>query len=147
MSANVYPLHNDDDDDAPEPIPSIADIVPESELSQQAQLIIAYAARRGGRLPKGLTKASIKDNFDNVFEMIGGVPRLAIWADQNPSLFFAHYAKLLPVQARVDLTTPIPNTADPKAMTTQAIRAILLQAVENLPQQDQAPTAPDQDVD
>ena len=37
--------------------------------------------------------------FSNAFELIGGVPRLALWADANPSDFFKLYARLLPSQA------------------------------------------------
>ncbi len=37
--------------------------------------------------------------FSNAFELIGGVPRLALWADENPSDFFKLYSRLLPSQA------------------------------------------------
>ena len=41
--------------------------------------------------------------FDNAFHLIGGVPRLAIWADDNPKEFFKLYAKLLPSQSSSSL--------------------------------------------
>ena len=37
--------------------------------------------------------------FSNAFELIGGVPRLALWADANPSDFFKLYSRLLPSQS------------------------------------------------
>ena len=116
-------LHLVDDEDVA--LPSIADIVPEEQLSHQTKLLIEYASKRGGRLPKSLTKQSIKQQFETVFEMIGGVPRLAIWADENPSMFFAHYAKLLPIQAKVDMSLP-PTTDVPQEMSTEELRRRLM---------------------
>ena len=51
-----------------------------------------------------LVKAA--DAFQSAFDLIGGVPRLALWADKNPSAFFALYSKLIPstVQAQVNAT-------------------------------------------
>lgn len=34
--------------------------------------------------------------FINAFELIGGVSRLVMWADQNPTEFYKLYARLLP---------------------------------------------------
>jgi hypothetical protein len=55
------------------------------------------------KLPKPLRSQKAADAFQNAFELIGGVPRLALWADKNPSAFFALYSKLIPstVQAQV----------------------------------------------
>ena len=133
MTASVHLIQPTHDD---ETIPSIADLVPEDQLSDQTKMLIDYATRRGGRLPKSLTKKSIKDQFDTVFEMIGGVPRLAIWADENPSLFFSHYAKLLPLQAKVDLTLP-PDPTNPQEMTTAQLRSLLMVKLAQQDQQDQ----------
>lgn len=50
-----------------------------------------------GRL-KGqrLSRDAVVKAFHDSFEMIGGVPRLAIWADANPTEFYKLYARLLP---------------------------------------------------
>jgi hypothetical protein len=42
--------------------------------------------------------------MDETFDLIGGVPRLAIWADQNPDEYYKLYAKTLPqqIQASID---------------------------------------------
>ena len=34
--------------------------------------------------------------FEDAFELIGGVPRLAVWAHSNPKEFYKLYGKLLP---------------------------------------------------
>ena len=127
----VIPLLSTQDHDDDDVLPSIADLLPPSELSEQAQRLIEYATRRGGRLPKSLSKASIKEQFDSVFEMIGGMPRLAIWADQNPSQFYAHYAKLLPAQAKVDLSIPDPSTLKANELTTAELKLLVLRAASN----------------
>lgn len=58
-----------------------------------------------GRLRKSrsLTRADVIKTFDIAFEMIGGVPRLAVWADTNPSEFFKLYGRLLPTSSTSEL--------------------------------------------
>lgn len=51
--------------------------------------------------PKGVpNKVSglAKDAVAKVFEDIGGVGRMAEWAQENPTQFYQIYAKLLPLQ-------------------------------------------------
>jgi hypothetical protein len=43
-----------------------------------------------------VTRQEVVNAFTNAFQMIGGVDRLALWADQNPSEFYRLYGKLLP---------------------------------------------------
>ena len=52
------------------------------------------------RLPRDptLRKKQVVSAFQDAFELIGGVPRLALWADQNQTEFYRLYAKLLPRQ-------------------------------------------------
>lgn len=46
-------------------------------------------------LPEALQPKSA-EAFQLAFEAIGGLPRLAIWADQNPTKFFALFARMIP---------------------------------------------------
>lgn len=47
--------------------------------------------------PKGeFSRRKVVENVQDAFDLIGGTPRLAIWADENPTDFFRMYAKLLP---------------------------------------------------
>jgi hypothetical protein len=41
--------------------------------------------------------------FDQAFELIGGVPRLAHWAHANPTDFYKIYGKLLPQGSQIDI--------------------------------------------
>lgn len=63
----------------------------------------------GAKVPKDLYKQKAADAFQSAFDLIGGVPRLALWADKNPSAFFALYSKLIPssIQAQVHATIKV----------------------------------------
>ena len=50
-----------------------------------------------------LSRGDVVTAFQTAFEMIGGVPRLALWADHNPEEFFKLYARLLPNSAYAGL--------------------------------------------
>lgn len=55
--------------------------------------------KEGGVVSKKKTNFSrlqVVENVQNAFDLIGGTPRLAIWADENPNDFYRMYAKLLP---------------------------------------------------
>lgn len=52
----------------------------------------------------GFGRAEVVNAFNLAFQMIGGVSRLALWADRNPGEFFKLYGKLLPSSSQVDLT-------------------------------------------
>jgi len=54
-------------------------------------------------LPRELKREKVVHAFQEAFELIGGVPRLAHWADQSPSAFYKLYARLLPTQANAQL--------------------------------------------
>ena len=67
---------------------------------------IADASTRhgGGKLLKftrstKVTRADVVESFTNAFQMIGGVDRLALWADQNPGDFYKLFGKLMPPAA------------------------------------------------
>ena len=47
----------------------------------------------------GFTRQEVVDAFARAFEMIGGVQRMALWANQNPDKFYPLYSKLLPSTA------------------------------------------------
>lgn len=83
----------------------LADMVPPDSLSEEAQALINYERYRA-RPPKGFTKQDIVTQFNEVFQLIGGVPRLALWADQNPTQFFQLYSKLIPATLKAELVLP-----------------------------------------
>jgi hypothetical protein len=57
------------------------------------------------RIPKNphFTRKDVVQAFQTAFELVGGVPRLAIWANENYTDFVKLYARLLPSQASSSL--------------------------------------------
>ena len=53
------------------------------------------------RVPKNphFTRKDVVNAFQSAFDLIGGVPRLALWANANETDFFKLYSRLLPSQA------------------------------------------------
>lgn len=62
---------------------------------------IAGKANTTIRVPKNkeFNRKQVVEAFSTAFELIGGVPRLALWAHSNPDDFYKLYARLLPSQA------------------------------------------------
>lgn len=58
----------------------------------------------GDALPPVLKTSKAAKAFEQAFELIGGVPRLALWADRNPSKFYAMFSKMIPatVQGQIN---------------------------------------------
>lgn len=50
------------------------------------------------KLPAYVRTRNVREQFQHAFELIGGIPRLAFWAHQNPGKFFQLYSKLIPTQ-------------------------------------------------
>lgn len=48
------------------------------------------------RKQDGFSRMDVVNAFSNAFQMMGGVPRLALWANQNPDKFYPLYARLMP---------------------------------------------------
>lgn len=76
----------------------------------------------GDGLPPALKSSKAAKAFQQAFEQIGGVPRLALWADQNPSKFYHLYSKLVPSttlqEVKTALTVTI-NWAGPDRLSYQ----------------------------
>lgn len=51
------------------------------------------------RVKDGFSRGDVVNAFHNAFVMIGGVSRLALWANKNPDKFYPLYARLMPSTA------------------------------------------------
>lgn len=49
------------------------------------------------------TRKDVVNAFQQAFELVGGIPRLALWANENQGEFYKLYARLLPSQASTAL--------------------------------------------
>jgi len=105
----------------------------------------------GKKLPPALKGQKAANAFQQAFELIGGVPRLALWADKNPSAFFALYSKMIPstVKAEVDTTLRIELKYSNPAFNQQVIDATPSGVGFNAPHQDVTDVidTPPRDVD
>ena len=74
----------------------------ELELSKELMSLLSKDML-GDALPAQLRTNKAAKAFEQAFELIGGVPRLALWADRNPSKFYAMFSKMIPstVQGKV----------------------------------------------
>jgi hypothetical protein len=83
------------------------DTEPYSEAAKMGQELTGLAESGNGvtrlSIPREVKRAKVVNAFHEAFELIGGVPRLAHWADQSPSAFYKLYARLLPTQANQQL--------------------------------------------
>lgn len=53
--------------------------------------------------PKSFSRKNVENAFHMAFELIGGVPRLAMWADANPDKFYPLYSRMLPQKSELDI--------------------------------------------
>ncbi len=70
----------------------------EQELNQIAEVPKTSKTLKFTRSTK-VTRQDVVNAFTNAFQMIGGVDRLALWADSNPGEFYKLFGKLMPPSA------------------------------------------------
>lgn len=74
------------------------------EIQRQAGEISQSYPERPVRLTKKeFDRRRVAEVFEDAFELIGGVSRLAVWAHENPTEFFKLYGRMLPTGTSVDL--------------------------------------------
>lgn len=87
-----------DDSSAPPTDGQLADMASDLSdigISADMQALLARGMH-SSKLPKQLRTAKAAEAFQQVFEIIGGVPRLALWADKNPDKFYQLYGRMIP---------------------------------------------------
>lgn len=84
----------------------IVEFIPAEHFDSEMEEQFKQLASRDGEivvLPRELSRKRVTQAFMDAFELIGGTPRLALWAHTNPTDFYKLYAKLMPSQASKDL--------------------------------------------
>lgn len=79
-----------EDDDILLPLPT--------EETSFCDFVQAHQLQRRPR--KALRREKIAQHYDDAFELIGGVPRLAHWANSDPEGFYKLHAKLIPSEQK-----------------------------------------------
>lgn len=69
---------------------------PQPAMHQVEEVLHTLAA--APQLPGFLRTRNVREQFQYAFELIGGIPRLAHWAHDNPDKFYQLYSKLIPAQ-------------------------------------------------
>lgn len=96
--------------------PSLTQFVSKEEFGEMGQVFNELAEKSGRitRLPnKPFDRQRVVSAFQEAFELIGGVPRLAMWGHANPTEFFKLYAKLLPQTSMLDVMGKMEHTILP----------------------------------
>ena len=89
----------------------------------------------------GLNRQDVVNAFHRAFAMIGGVPRLALWASQNEDEFYRLYARLLPsatVNIGVQNAPIIIHALRPTALDNHPGQVIDLQTGRIIPEEELA---------
>ena len=80
------------------------DELPPTEEASQEEVFAYMAAKQQQRLsiPRSdsFSRKDVVNAFNAAFELVGGIPRLAMWAHENPGDFYRIYGKLLPSQSQ-----------------------------------------------
>ena len=111
------PQRNEQQLDLLEPIEPSQENLPskpplEGELEEEQQTLYLnmeplqrIADGKAIRVPKNphFSRKDVVSAFQSSFELVGGIPRLALWANDNYSEFAKLYARLLPSQASSSL--------------------------------------------
>lgn len=96
--------------------PALTQYITEAEFHDMASTFSALAESGKSlvRLPKkDFDRRKVVAAFDEAFDLIGGVPRLAIWAHNNPTEFYKLYGKLIPSSAHMDIVGQVEHIIRP----------------------------------
>ena len=84
--------------------PQIPGLSDEARMSQ----VLAGYANKGDlaaplSIPRGLDRNQLKQAFEDAFQLLGGVPRLVLWGDQNYGDFIKIFGRMLPTSAKAEI--------------------------------------------
>lgn len=90
----------------------------EGPLSPLAQ----YSSLRRVNIPRSpkFSRSDVVAAFASAFEMIGGTPRLALWANENPTEFYRLFGKLLPSATQTEVMVS-GSATDIRHLSTQEL--------------------------
>lgn len=77
---------------------------PSDSVPEYDEILARVASSpRNYPVPRRVSRKHLEQAFLTSFELIGGVPRLALWADRNPAQFYSLLSKLFPQQVEAKL--------------------------------------------
>jgi hypothetical protein len=85
---------------------ALTQFVSKDEFGEMGEVFNELADKSRGitRLPKrAFDRQRVLQSLDEAFELIGGVPRMAIWAHHNPTEFYKLWGKTIPQSNMLDV--------------------------------------------
>lgn len=86
--------------------PALTQFVSEEEFGQMGETFkeLAETGKSLTRLPRReFSRRRVLEAIDEAFELIGGVPRLAMWAHTNPTEFYKLWGKTIPAASQMEV--------------------------------------------
>ncbi len=115
----------------------LADAIPVSKDLQS----LLNRGLTGTRIPSALRTKRASSAFAQAFELIGGVPRLALWADRNPDKFYPLFARLIPQPSTPEGDATASNSLTKDEMAWVSARRLMYQMSSRVAE-DISPLAP-----
>jgi hypothetical protein len=80
-----------------------------NDLDEKVEVLEGLSRLKRVVVPRNdrFTRAEVVQAFASAFQMIGGVPRLALWANENPTEFYRLYGKLMPSSQVLHISPPV----------------------------------------
>lgn len=112
-----------------------------TKLDMMNRLAATIRAERRFPIPKTdrFTRSDVVNAFTTAFEQIGGITRLALWANENEGDFYKLYSKLLP-STSLNLIQQLPD--DINKMAREQLQARMRELDEKIAAAEEASAIP-----
>lgn len=108
-------VHSDDMEIIPSD-PALKQFVSDEQFGQMGEVFqeLAESGKSLTRLPqRPFSRRRVLEALDEAFELIGGVPRLAIWAHNNTTEFYKIYSKTIPAASQMEIMGKVQHIIRP----------------------------------
>jgi len=96
--------------------PTLKQFVSDEKFGQMGEVFkeLADSGKSLTRLPRReFSRRRVLEAIDEAFELIGGVPRLAMWGHVNPTEFYKIWAKTIPAASQMEVMGKIQHVIRP----------------------------------
>ena len=86
--------------------PNLKQFISDEEFGQMGEVFkeLADTGKSLTRLPqRQFSRRRVLEAIDEAFQLIGGVPRLAMWAHLNPTEFYKLWGKTIPAASQLEV--------------------------------------------
>jgi hypothetical protein len=96
--------------------PALKQFVSDEKFGQMGEVFqeLADSGKSLTRLPRReFSRRRVLEAIDEAFELIGGVPRLAMWGHVNPTEFYKIWAKTIPAASQMEIMGKVQHIIRP----------------------------------